>query len=264
MSEDLGWNRMLLSGAVTLQAVGNIVVSPLAGWGLDRHGPKMIMVFGSIVATICFLLMGSITEPWQFYLLYSAATVLGLNELGSLVTSTTVAKWFVRKRGRAMSLASIGLDVACASPTHRVHHWVAGWRQDLGRPSGSSSPAPSFPPRSSFSSVRQRTWAYFPMAIIPGSQPARAGERTAATEQQWKLGDALRNPTTWIIVAAFNTPSSWPHQRCRSTPLRTWKTRACRWLRQARCLAHRISLPSGPSSPGDASRIDSRALLLDH
>ena len=205
MSEDLGWNRMLLSGAVTLQAVGNIVVSPLAGWVLDRHGPKMIMVFGSIVATICFLLMGSITEPWQFYLLYSAATVLGLNELGSLVTSTTVAKWFVRKRGRAMSLASIGLNVggAVLAPLIAFIIGVAGWRQTWGV-LGIIVACTVLPAAIFFFKRAPEDMGLLPDGDHSGSKPARAGERTAATEQQWKLGDALRNPTTWIIVAAFN------------------------------------------------------------
>jgi len=196
---------MLLSGAVTLQAVGNIVVSPLAGWVLDRHGPKMIMVFGSIVATICFLLMGSITEPWQFYLLYSAATVLGLNELGSLVTSTTVAKWFVRKRGRAMSLASIGLNVggAVLAPLIAFIIGVAGWRQTWGV-LGIIVACTVLPAAIFFFKRAPEDMGLLPDGDHSGSKPARAGERTAATEQQWKLGDALRNPTTWIIVAAFN------------------------------------------------------------
>jgi len=196
---------MLLSGAVTLQAVGNIVVSPLAGWVLDRHGPKMIMVFGSIVATICFLLMGSITEPWQFYLLYSAATVLGLNELGSLVTSTTVAKWFVRKRGRAMSLASIGLNVggAVLAPLIAFIIGVAGWRQTWGV-LGIIVACTVLPAAIFFFKRAPEDMGLLPDGEHSGSAPARAGERTAATEQQWKLGDALRNPTTWIIVAAFN------------------------------------------------------------
>ena len=134
MTEDLGWNRLVLSGALTVQAIGNIAVSPVAGWILDRHGPRMIMVFGSVVATGCFLTMGAITEPWQFYLLYTAATVLGLNELGSLVTSTTVAKWFVRKRGRALSLGSIGLNVggALLAPVVAITIQALGWRQTWG------------------------------------------------------------------------------------------------------------------------------------
>jgi sugar phosphate permease len=206
MSEDLGWNRLLLSGAVTLQAVGNIVVSPVAGWVLDRHGPRMIMVFGATVATICFLLMGSITEPWQFYLLYTSATVLGLNEMGSLVTSTTVAKWFVRKRGRAMSLGSIGLNVggAVLAPLVALTIAAVGWRQTWSV-LGVIVACTVLPAAIFFFRRAPEDMGLLPDGDRPGSEPpARPGERTAANEQQWRLADALRNPTTWIIVAAFN------------------------------------------------------------
>jgi sugar phosphate permease len=206
MSEDLGWNRLLLSGAVTLQAVGNIVVSPVAGWVLDRHGPRMIMVFGASVATVCFLLMGSITEPWQFYLLYSSATALGLNELGSLVTSTTVAKWFVRKRGRALSLSSIGLNVGGAVLAPLVAFTIAlvGWRQTWSV-LGVIVACTVLPAAIFFFRRAPEDMGLLPDGDRPGAeQVARPGERTAANEQQWKLSDALHNPTTWIIVAAFN------------------------------------------------------------
>jgi sugar phosphate permease len=206
MSEDLGWNRLLLSGAVTLQAVGNIVVSPVAGWVLDRHGPRMIMVLGAGVATACFLLMGSITEPWQFYLLYTSATVLGLNEMGSLVTSTTVAKWFVRKRGRAMSLGSIGLNVggAVLAPLVAITIAAVGWRQTWSV-LGVVVACTVLPAAIFFFRRAPEDMGLLPDGDQPGSAPvARPGERTAATEQQWKLSDALRNPTTWVIVGAFN------------------------------------------------------------
>jgi sugar phosphate permease len=206
MSEDLGWNRLLLSGAVTLQAVGNIVVSPLAGWVLDRHGPRMIMVFGAGVATVCFLLMGSITEPWHFYLLYTSATVLGLNEMGSLVTSTTVAKWFVRKRGRAMSLGSIGLNVggAVLAPLVAITIAAVGWRQTWSV-LGIVVACTVLPAAIFFFQRAPEDMGLLPDGDQPGSEPVgRPGERTAATEQQWKLSDALRNPTTWVIVGAFN------------------------------------------------------------
>jgi sugar phosphate permease len=205
MTEDLGWNRLVLSGALTVQAIGNIAVSPVAGWILDRHGPRMIMVFGSVVATGCFLTMGAITEPWQFYLLYTAATVLGLNELGSLVTSTTVAKWFVRKRGRALSLGSIGLNVggALLAPVVAITIQAVGWRQTWGV-LGIIVACTVLPASILFFRRSPEDMGLLPDGDTPSSEPPHPGQRTAATEQQWSLGEALRQPTTWIIVAAFN------------------------------------------------------------
>jgi sugar phosphate permease len=150
--------------------------------------------------------MGSITEPWQFYLLYTSATVLGLNEMGSLVTSTTVAKWFVRQRGRAMSLGSIGLNVggAVLAPLVAITIAAVGWRQTWSV-LGIIVACTVLPAAIFFFRRAPEDMGLLPDGDRPGNEPvARPGQRTAANEQQWKLSDALRNPTTWVIVAAFN------------------------------------------------------------
>ena len=108
MSESLGWSRTLFTGAATLQSLGNVMISPIVGPLIDRRDPRWIMLTAAVIAAISYNLMGRITEPWQFYILYTTATALGLNELGILVTNVLVSKWFIRMRGRALAVISIG------------------------------------------------------------------------------------------------------------------------------------------------------------
>src|SRR5436305_1077485 len=96
MSTDLGWSRTTLTFALTVQSLGNIVVSPIAGRLIDRRGARLVMVAGAITAGIGFVLISQVHAPWQFYLCYGMAGALGLQQLGSLVTGTVVSKWFVR------------------------------------------------------------------------------------------------------------------------------------------------------------------------
>ncbi|MFN0071477.1 MAG: MFS transporter [Chloroflexota bacterium] len=204
MSDDLGWNRTVLSGAVAVQSLVNIMVTPLMGVMLDRYGPRVIMVMGACVAAVSYLLMGAVSEPWQFYVLFTLATALGLNELGNLVTSTTVAKWFVRRRGRALALSSIGLNVGAVvlTPSVAVLIGVAGWRSTwtiLGfLVAGIVIPC---------AFLFRRTPE--DMGLLPDGDTEPVGPRSPgmaapSSEKSWQLAEALRQPTTWILVMAFN------------------------------------------------------------
>jgi len=208
MSEALGWNRTVLTGALTLQHVGNMAVTPVVGVLLDRYGPKVIMVIGAVVAAVCFVLIAGISEPWQFYLLYTAATVLGLHELGSLVTSTTVAKWFVRLRGRAMALSSIGLNVGAVimAPLIAVLINGVGWRSTW-MALGIIVAVVVIPPALAVFRRSPEDMGLLPDGDrrSPAANVARSGGQPhASAEHQWRLNDALRNPTTWQLVVAFN------------------------------------------------------------
>ena len=78
MGHALGWSRTVLTGAVTMQSFTNLAVSPVVGRLLDRYGPRLIMVFGTVVACISYMLMSRIVEPWHFYVLFTIGLCLGL------------------------------------------------------------------------------------------------------------------------------------------------------------------------------------------
>ena len=130
MGHALGWSRTVLTGAVTMQSFTNLAVSPVVGRLLDRYGPRLIMVFGTVVACISYMLMSRIVEPWHFYVLFTIGFALGLNEMGGMVTSVVVSKWFIRRRGRALAMASLGnqLGVIIIVPITGFLIAAIGWR----------------------------------------------------------------------------------------------------------------------------------------
>ena len=104
MSADLGWSRTTLTFALTVQQLGNVLVAPITGRFIDRSGPRHVMMIGGIIAGAGFILISQVQTPWQFYVLYGIAGSLGLQELGNLTTGSTISKWFIRMRGRALLL----------------------------------------------------------------------------------------------------------------------------------------------------------------
>lgn len=102
-----GWSRALISGASSLaflmMGVGGIVAGTLN----DRMGPRVIMTVSGISLGLGYLLMSGLTAPWQLYLLYGGLVGVGFCT-HDVITLSTVARWFVRRRGMMSGLVKVG------------------------------------------------------------------------------------------------------------------------------------------------------------
>jgi MFS family permease len=89
------------------------VVSGVAGLGiarlLDRWDPRLVVLVGTLAAAGGLLLIGRVETMGQLYLAY---LVFGIGFAGtSLLPGTTVVtRWFSRRRGVALALATTGLS----------------------------------------------------------------------------------------------------------------------------------------------------------
>lgn len=105
--DQFGWNRAATSAAMSLQRTESGAISPFIGYFIDKFGPRNVMLFGTFLTTIGFVLLSQINTLWQFYAAFLVMTV-GLSFGTFLVVTTTVANWFVEKRSRAMSFTMAG------------------------------------------------------------------------------------------------------------------------------------------------------------
>lgn len=209
MSESLGWSRTAFTGAVTLQVIFTLFANPLVGYVIDRYGPKVVMVSGALVAGFSYLLLGQVTEPWQFYLLYAAAAGFGLHEIGQLVTSAAVSKWFIRMRGRALAIAATGSSVGQVIFTPLAAFLVVtrGWRDAWGV-IGILVVAVILPPTLLFMRRMPEDMGLRPDGDPPTETTSgRTSGSPRPREAVWGVRDALRTRTLWILVVAFNLSS---------------------------------------------------------
>ena len=118
MGDEFDWSRTEISGATSLGAILGASLAPLAGGMVDRLGSRMILVLGGLlVAGACFYL--AVTQTLiGFYIAFAIARTAdqGLIKIG---TSPTVAKWFLRYRGRAIAMVFFGggLGIIILAPT---------------------------------------------------------------------------------------------------------------------------------------------------
>ena len=76
MSEELGWSRTVISGAVSAGALAALVLSPAIGWAIDRYGTRPVMVVSMVVLGVSMTSLAWATEILTFYLAYGTARVV--------------------------------------------------------------------------------------------------------------------------------------------------------------------------------------------
>lgn len=77
---------------------------------LARFDPRLFVVAGALVASMCMVLIGHLTKLWQLYPVY-ALFGAGFTCTAVLVANTVITRWFHRRRSVALSIATTGLSV---------------------------------------------------------------------------------------------------------------------------------------------------------
>ena len=104
-----GWSRSVISMAATINMLVYSVGAIFVGRMLDRIAPRWIITCGAIIAATGYILTGFINTPLSFYLTYGLLVGLGAGGLGVVVCSSSVGKWFIKKRGIAIGIATMGI-----------------------------------------------------------------------------------------------------------------------------------------------------------
>jgi MFS family permease len=134
MESDLGWSRAQLSGAYSLSLLVLGLVGIPIGVMSDRRGPRFLIMAGSVLAAASLLGIAAATELWQLYLFWGLALGLATGLNSQLVGSTTIANWFIRRRGTAIALLTsiVGLSAPIYVPLVGWLVFHVGWRTALG------------------------------------------------------------------------------------------------------------------------------------
>ena len=103
MSEELGWSRTLISGAVSVGAIASIFASPIVGWAVDRYGARLILSVSMVVLGVTITSLAWATIPAFFYLGFATGRVV-FHVPVQIGSGAVVSRWFIRKRGRAIGL----------------------------------------------------------------------------------------------------------------------------------------------------------------
>jgi MFS family permease len=194
--DEFGWSRSSLSGAFSLYAFGYCVFGFPAGRLTDRWGPRAVITVGAVFLASALAGMALVTQLWQPYVLYGLVAALGMGT-AYVPCNSTVVKWFSRRRGLAVGLASSGGSVGTFALPPIAQMLVAsvGWRSAyviFG--------AAVFVILTSVAAIMRRDPESMGLrpdgdAVSPAAATAGAGE--------WPLSRAIRTSTFWLLGATF-------------------------------------------------------------
>lgn len=133
MVQQFGWTRAQVTSG---NALSKLVVGPvfgfIAGWMVDRFGPRRLMMAGILMAGIALIGLGSISSLGMFYFFY-LFNALGYVCGGPLPNQVLLSRRFDKARGKAMGIAYLGIGFGGAAVPWISHVLVErfGWQVAL-------------------------------------------------------------------------------------------------------------------------------------
>jgi len=219
MSQQLGWSRTLIAGSVSAGAIASLVLSPVVGWTIDRYGARPVLVVSVAGLGLAMVSLAWATVPFTFYLAFAAGRVV-FHTSAPIGASTVAARWFIRKRGRAIGIiflfGAIGgiVFTMVASLVVESHGLKATWIA-IGLVVLVFSVAPSL----LLVAERPEDIGLLPDGVEPdlampstedqrAVRPGFSGEQAAVITQvrrddddSWTLREAVGTRTFWVLVS---------------------------------------------------------------
>jgi nitrate/nitrite transporter NarK len=103
-----GWDRWVISAAMSLRQLESGIVSPAVGFLLDRFSARKLIFWSALISGTGFIGLGFATGIVTFFLFFVVIS-LGASGVSHAVTwPVIISRWFRRNRGLATGLAVTG------------------------------------------------------------------------------------------------------------------------------------------------------------
>ncbi len=130
LAVEYGWSRTVISLGASFNMLIYSACSIVVGRIVDRVAPRWIIAAGALLTALSFFLTSFIKTPLQFYLVYGIMAGIGSSAMGVVVSNSSVGKWFVRKRGLALGISTMGIGFGTILLTPTAGYIVkhSGWK----------------------------------------------------------------------------------------------------------------------------------------
>lgn len=193
MEAELGWSRAQLTGGFSLALlVMSAMAYPVGAW-IDRHGARLLMTAGSILASLLVIAWSQVTDITMFYFIW-----IGLGVCAAAVlyepAFAVIATWFVQRRTRALAIITFaaGLASTIFVPLSDALLIRLGWR-DAVWVLGIFLAVTTILPHALV--LRRRP---ADLGLIPDGQPKNPARPTAIS-----LSAVLHSRIFWLLTLAF-------------------------------------------------------------
>ncbi len=86
-------------------------LAPFAGQAMDRLSIRVLICCGAACMAVGLVLSAMATALWQLVVLYGTLMCAGMLLAGPLAAQTLTARWFLRRRGLALGISTVGTSL---------------------------------------------------------------------------------------------------------------------------------------------------------
>lgn len=212
MARAMHLNREKLGLAFSVFSLMAGLPGPLVAESINRLGIRFTLVVGTLLTSCGALLMATFVKTtFQAILVLGLVVGAGAAMAGTIAPQVGIARWFHRKRARAMSLGltASGLGGCIAVPTlnsviaRSGGNWRAAWWCMASMSLVAAIVSVLFVKESpaQMNQLPDGDDAANLPSVALDSRSAHRG--VFKTTEDWTLGDALRSPTLWMLVATY-------------------------------------------------------------
>ena len=181
---EFGWSRTLLSSGSSLAFLVMGCLAAFGGQVSDRYGPRLVLAFTGTMCGLGFILLSEMNQAWHLLVFFGLFIGAGMST-HDVVTLSTIARWFERRRGTMTGVVKVGTAAGqfTIPPIAAFLLFTYGWRSAF-----------MIMGLSAIVLLLVGAWTI-------GSSTGRAGTPDASVESGYSFGDARRTRIFWLFCA---------------------------------------------------------------
>src|SRR5688572_28098593 len=196
-----GWKRGDISGAYALAFLIGLPATIAMGWLGDRFGARPLMLVASFMISVGTVLLGTITELWQFYLYYALFVGAMGHAAFTVLLPVILTRWFKRHMGLAIGIywGALGAGTVLFAPLFSWLIETRGWQQAFTH-IGVGLGVVLF----AFSLLIRSRPADKGLAAFGDDDVAKSQSAAAALPPAAKLREILRERPVWYLMGVHH------------------------------------------------------------
>jgi len=200
--EEFRWSHGVGASIVSLNSLVYALVSPAVGYAFDRLGPRILIPMAGLLMGLGFTFSGVSDSLWELYVYYGIIAAIGQGGLGFVTQNAMISHWFVRRRGTAIGLATMGqgLGMLTIVPLSQLLISRVGWRAAFMM-LGTLILLAIIPANALFLRRHPGEVGQLPDGDSVRSSKKLSASRSAVENSQWTLTSALRSFPFWSLTA---------------------------------------------------------------
>ena len=107
IGDEFNWSRSSVTAGFLFYSITLAAFSPIVGRLTDKHGPRRILLIGTVAVSVAMILLSRISAIWNFYLL-QVFLGIAIAFLGAIPINVNISNWFYRLRGTMQGIALTG------------------------------------------------------------------------------------------------------------------------------------------------------------